>query len=118
MSATSGTYVSTNPISDCPQVGPYMGVQRDEQRKVGKKRVRLVLYAAYNAYGLIGSECNGIAILDEDEMAVVCDEIAKTDSGYFGATPAQAAWFDALMGMSAQEFRAFVNQHPRSRYTL
>lgn len=73
-----------------PNVGPYMGVVKDETRqfKDGPK-LRFIMYRAYNAMGLIGSECNGIVVLNEDKMNVVADEIAKADSGYSMPTQVQ-----------------------------
>lgn len=67
-------------------IGPYTFVSKEETRSFetpdGVRTFRFLIYGAYNAMGLIGSEKNGIAILDEDKVAVLCDEIAKEISGY------------------------------------
>jgi hypothetical protein len=43
-------------IMSLPSEGPYVGISRDQIVKKGKNRYRLLLYGAYNAFGLIGSE--------------------------------------------------------------
>ncbi len=106
-------------ILDNPKVGPYMGIQADEVKTLDDgRRFRIILYGAYNAMGLIGSECNGIAILDEDQRLVLCDGIAQMDTGYFGASQGQRGVHDLLVGMNDSAFVAFVNTHPRSRYQI
>ena len=111
------------PVQNLPSVGPYTWVSYDQQvvfTRKGKagRAFRVLIYGAYNAMGLIGSEGNGIVILDEDKMLVLTDQISAHDSGYFGPTKAQIAQADALTAMTWAKFRAFVNSHPRSRYTL
>jgi hypothetical protein len=106
-------------IETFPRIGPFMGVQRQETRTFENGRTFLViLYAAYNAFGLIGSECNGIAVLDEDRKQVVCDEIAKSGFGYNGCTPKQNAEFDRVCSLRWTEFQALVNGHRRKRYDI
>ncbi len=113
-----------NPINDCPRVGPYVGVQRDVPMKFTMpdactvRHFRVLLYAAYNAMGLIGSEGNGICILDEDNKEVLCDELAKIDSGYFGASATQQATLRYLVGGSWTTFRSTVNTSPRRRWMI
>jgi hypothetical protein len=85
---------------------------------MGHGTYRFVLYGAYDAYGLIGPEKNGIAVLDEENRTVLCDEIAKADSGYFGPTPEQWASLADLLSVSWDEFRDLINTHERSRYSI
>ena len=100
-------------------VGPYTGVELDVptvfDTPTGPRKFRLITYQAFNAMGLIGSECNGVAILDEDNMAVVCDEIEKQSSGWCGASVAQKNKLQELCKMSWTEFQEFVNNHSRTR---
>lgn len=109
-------------ICDFPAVGPYVGVTRDRviKFKTGKKSrsFRMIIFGAYNALGLIGSEFNGIAILDEDQRAVLCDRIACESSGYFGPSPDQLREFDRLARLDWPSFREFVNGHERTRYAI
>jgi hypothetical protein len=87
------------------------------------QKLRFIIYGAYNAFGLIGTELNGIAILDENRMSVVCDEINKLPSWAYNPsnlqTPKQLVnEFKKLTSMSWQEIQKFINSHPRSRYTI
>lgn len=59
-------------------VGPFMGVTLDKTVEFeGHGKFRVIMYRAYNAHGLIGTENNGVAVLDEDQMDVVCDMIPR-----------------------------------------
>lgn len=101
------------------QVGPFMGVQFDKVKKFRNGRsFRIVAYQAYNAFGLIGSECNGVAILDEDKKSVVCDEIDKEGSGYYGLSEHQLKTAATIASMDWKQFRVFVNSNPRLRYAI
>ncbi len=109
-------------ISIYPRLGPYMGVTRDKTIKfrVGRKSraFRVIVYGAYDAFGLIGSEKNGIAVLDEDNRSVLCDEIALESSGYFGPSNRQLESFDSIVAMPWAEFRDLINASPRARYSI
>lgn len=96
-------------------VGPFVGVTKDVVFKKGGRTFRLVLYGAYNAFGLIGPESNGIALLDEDEKQVILDEEAKITTGYFGPSKSQKRRFDEIEAMSVEMFKEWVNHHPRRR---
>ncbi len=101
------------------KVGPYRAVSRDETLEFPVGRTfRVILYSAYDALGLIGYECNGIAILDEDKKAVVCDEIAVEASGYHGPSPNQAEALERVLAMPWEEFKAMVNAQPNKRYEI
>lgn len=102
-------------ISIFPRLGPYMGVTRDKvvTFKINRKysrSFRVIVYGAYNAMGLIGSEHNGIAVLDEDNRAIVCDRIAEEDSGYFGPSKRQLELFDDIAKLSWPAFRDYINE--------
>lgn len=102
-------------------IGPYTGISLQSKLTFGKVRPRtfiVAVYGAFNAMGLIGSEKNGIVILDEDEKRVLLDEHAKADSGYFGATVDQMTEFTRITAMTADDFQAFVNAHRRKRYAI
>jgi hypothetical protein len=78
----------------------------------------VIAYQAYNARGLIGSEFNGVAVLNEDDKDVVCDCIAQCSSGYYGVSDGQLQVARDLTDLSWLEFRDFLNAHPQSRYQL
>ena len=100
------------------RVGPFMGVQRDKIITFGKRKFRVVLYAAYNAFGLIGSERNGVAVLDENKRAVLLDGESQIDSGYYGASGAQFKRFDEVVAMSWLQFQTWVNGHENKRFDI
>jgi hypothetical protein len=103
-----------------PDVGPYTMVWRDEILTFGEQQFRVIIYGAFNAFGLIGPEINGIAILDETRLVVVADKIANQNSGYFGPSLLQESIVDSLIGFDAQSFASFINALPpgRARYTV
>lgn len=106
-------------VLSLPRIGPYMGVSRDTVKKYSNgKKLRFIVYGAYNAMGLIGSECNGIAVLDENEKAVLCDEICSIDSGYFGPSAAQLALYDNILSWRWPKVREYLNAQVRSRYAI
>jgi len=104
-----------------PNIGPYTGVTFDVVRtfeEVGRT-FRIVVYAAFNAHGLIGSEDNGILVLDDDNMEVLADSLEKNSSGYFG--PSDHQWGVANMlatAMTWLEFASYINSCGRNRYQL
>ena len=101
-----------------PDVGPYSFVSRDTVRTVGTQQFRIVVYGAYNALGLVGSESNGVAVLQEEPPAVIADEIGCESSGYSGPSAAQLAIFEELRTCDATVFRAAVNTAPRLRKSI
>lgn len=106
-------------VMSLPRVGPFMGVSRDDTRADG---FRLLIYGAYNAMGLIGSEYNGIAVLNNNEMNVVVDNIGCEGSGYNGPSAAQVKLFEQLLVLPPGEFERKINQlgqkNKRLRYEL
>ena len=98
--------------------GQYVGVCMTTDRNFGNRTFRVVLYGALNACGLIGSEHNGVAILDMGKVHVLLDEHARESSGYFGPSAAQIKAFGEIVKMDEKQFIAFCNAHPRSRYQI
>ena len=58
-------------------VGPYTKVVRDSKWTPDGSPVEIrgIIYGAYNAHGLIGSEYNGIALFDETNLQVITDNV-------------------------------------------
>lgn len=107
-------------ILTLPSVRPYLGVSRDQiltfETPEGTTRTfRIILYGAYDAQGLIGSEYNGIAVFDEDANEVLLDLEAREDTGYFGPTQSQLDRWGEISDFTWAEFRGFVNSHIRKR---
>ncbi|MFK4135914.1 hypothetical protein ACI2KR_27070 [Pseudomonas luteola] len=108
----------TSPIQTHPTVSQFAGVTYDQTRDFGTNgSYRVMVYAAYNAFGLIGPERNGIAViqLEGSSGRVVADSIAQADSGYFGPSNEQVKLFEEIKDMSWETFRAFVNSAPEDR---
>lgn len=103
------------------RVGQFVGVSADKVRTFPNGRsFRFVVYGALDAYGLIGPEKNGVAVLDEDSPSVVCDELARADSGYFGPSREQLELFQRMTSedFGYEDLVALVNASPRARYQL
>lgn len=96
-------------------VGQYTMVFRDETLRFGKRSFRVILYGAYNAGGLIGTENNGIAVLDEDRRQVVLDGHCPQETGAFGPSDPQMIEWRRICRMDALEFAEFCNSHPSLR---
>lgn len=96
-------------------VGQYTMVAGDKALKFGNRTFRVVLYGAYNAYGLIGTENNGIAVLDEDSARVVLDGHLPQDTGSFGPSEEQVLEWNRICGLGGYEFVEFCNSHPMCR---
>jgi len=106
-------------ITALSNFGPYTGLDRKEQVKfLNGRTFTLILYRAFNACGLIGTEYNGIGVMDDDERKVLVDNHAVVSSGFYGATPKQWLEFDRIKTLDWEGFRAFVNGHKRSRYSI
>lgn len=98
------------------QIGPYHyadGAVR--RRKVGKTEYIVGIAGAYNAFGLIGPEHNGIFVLDDTNKAVVLDQDTPQSSGYNGPSKAQWDRLAEVMQLPAEAFVELINTHPRSR---
>lgn len=102
-------------------VGPYMYTRGDVTRADG---YRLILYGAYNAMGLIGSEFNGIAVLDNNRMQVWCDNIGGdgTRTGWYRAEDEAPAHlqhlFNYLAMLPHEAFIKAINGESRCRYEV
>jgi hypothetical protein len=105
-------------IFSYPRVGPYVGVAMDKTIKKGDTRFRVLLYGAYDAFGLIGSEYNGICVLNEDDKNVVADNMFRESSGYFGPSSNQTEQYNRLVKASNKSFREIVNSSERLRYSI
>ncbi|WP_173050322.1 hypothetical protein [Bosea sp. ANAM02] len=72
------------------------------------RAITIVQYDAFEAMGLIGSEVNGIAVLDDDNVSVVIDRhmIAARKS-------AQIEEFERIKAMPWSQLSLFLRTHPR-----
>lgn len=95
------------------KVGQYEMVSRDQTRGFRGRTLRVILYGAYNALGLIGPEDNGIAILDETRKRMILDGHQKEETGYFGPSKSQVEEFVRIMAMDDDQLEEFIENHPR-----
>jgi hypothetical protein len=101
-------------MENLPSIHPYMGISRDEAR--GK--FRICISSAYNAFGLIGPEFNGIVVFDNEARAVVADRLFCETTGYFGPSRAQVAAFEKMLTCPPAEFCRIVNDSGRNRRAI
>lgn len=105
---------------DGERIGQYMGIRRKATRVIDGKTFIVAIYGAYNAMGLIGSEHNGIVVLNDTDKQVVTDKAECTSSGWFGASNQQVALFTFLLELNDEDFlRAVRNTKQfRGEHTL
>ena len=103
-------------VGDIARVGVLE--QYDKTKKFDKREFIVCIYGATNAFGLFGSEANGILILDKNNKTCVIDEHIVENSGYYGPSEAQIREFDRIMEMKWTDFKDFVNNNPRSRIKI
>lgn len=102
-------------FSETKRISNYHYDQELVRRRCAGRTYIIGFACAYNALGLIGSECNGIFILDETKKAVVLDEHMKINTGYFGRQPMHNDEIGRLHKLPDAEFLAFIKAHPRAR---
>ena len=102
---------------------PFMGVQVNlpvvfliaKGTRTITRKFRVITYQAYNAFGMIAPEDNGVAILDKDQHMVVCSKIGRESTGWFGVSQAQADEAGRIAALPWSEFKMFVNMQPSLR---
>ena len=82
------------------------------EKKFGDRTFTVILSNAYNAGGVIGSEYNGIAILDDNNRQVVLDRQVE-DRGFLGEN--RQAEFNSIKDMTWEQFIKYVRKSPRYR---
>lgn len=98
------------------QYGPYLCFDEYVCRRTINDTDYIVgIAAAYNIFGLIASEKNGIFVLDDTNKRVILDEDTRQAFGYQGPSDAQEARLHEIMGMDPPDFSALILYHPRSR---
>ena len=98
------------------QTGQYMHAHGAARRyKIDGTTYIIGIAGAYNAYGMIGPEHNGIFILDDDAKRVVLDRHCEEQSGYFGPSQAQWAEMKRVAELPTTAFKNFCRNNPRYR---
>lgn len=107
-------YKMSNGISN--RIGQYLHADGAARRySIGGTNYVIGIAGAYDAFGLIGPEHNGLFILNDDEKCVVLDRHCEESSGYHGPSRAQWAEFERVANLPLTAFRNFVKNHPRYR---
>jgi len=100
----------------------YVGITFDKlvtfTTEQGKRQFRIVIYGAYNVFGLIGPEKNGIVILDIDNYQVVLDDYQQMVTGYHGPNSRVLKTADNIGQMNWDNFQQFCNSNNKSRYKI
>lgn len=99
------------------RIGPYFyaGEAWRTTLKFSFDRTFTVLISSAFDAGVIGSEVNGIVVLDDDNLTVVLDRHTQASSGYYGPTREQQAEFERIKKMDWAAFSRFCHDHPRYR---
>lgn len=99
------------------QIGPfhYNGDHPPVERTVNGTSFLIGIATAYNAFGLIGTEQNGVFILDDTNKQVVLDRHAEGAAGGYGPSPDQIAARDELLALDDAAFLDFIEANPRFR---
>lgn len=109
-------------VMNCIPVGQgcyYDGIEFMKEITFPNNRKLIVFaYRAYNAFGLIGPEKNGIGILDVTKGTILADEICKESSGYCGLSDKQYTKAQEIASYDFREMCQFVNNSGRNRYPL
>lgn len=119
-------FPATIGLSPKGDLKPFTGVEWDYKRKFPDgKRCHIIAYRAYDAFGLIGSEMNGVAVValpndegKDHEGAIIATEIACESSGYFGLSQRQLDVAYLLSVCPWSMFKTVVNACPNKRGTL
>lgn len=98
------------------QIGPFMYADGAIRRRTVDGIDYIVgIAGAYNAFGLIGPEHNGIFVLDDTNKQVVLDRYEEQSSGYNGPGEHQWAVLGNIMRNDDEDFIEFITTNERSR---
>lgn len=98
------------------QIGPFLYADGALRRRTVDGTDYLIgIAGAYNAYGLIGPEHNGIFVLDDTNKTVVLDRDTPQSSGYHGPSKAQWERLAHYCKCSDADFIDLIYDNPRSR---
>jgi len=97
------------------KIGQFRYADGALSEKAFSGRLFKILIAGAEEAGVIGSECNGIAILDDNFQRVALTGHVREASGYYGPSERQWAEFRRILAMDWREFTSFLRQHPNYR---
>lgn len=91
-----------------PRLGQFVGIRRQFTRTINKKSFTVAIYAAHDVFGLIGSERNGVVVVNDTDKKVVLDMEAASSSGWYGPTKKQLDVFGSLNAMTKMQFLGYI----------
>jgi hypothetical protein len=98
------------------RIGPYLYADGAVRRRViGKTTYIVGIAGAYDAFGLIGPEHNGLFVLDDTNKRVLTDRVAEETTGYHGPSKAQWQALERVMKLPARQFQSWIEESPRYR---
>lgn len=102
-----------NPIANKIANWHYADGFRKDLTFDGGRSMILVAASAYNAGGMIGSEYNGLVVIDSDNNSIVLEKHLLESSGSAGPSRRQAAEFERIAGMTQwRDFAAWLKSTP------
>ena len=84
-------------------------------KRAGRQTYIIGFACAYNAFGLIGSEHNGIFVLNNTKKDVVLDEVMRLDSGFYGPSHDILVELKRIRDMTPSKFLRWIANDPRTR---
>jgi hypothetical protein len=100
---------------------PYRYVRHEAFRTVKGKRYHIFSYGAYDAFGLVGPEMNGVAIGCVTDKALVLDSGHGTSYGWYDGyendsrVQELALQVQRLANCSPAKFLEYIRTHPNWR---
>jgi len=96
-------------VMDQPSYHPYYNVEHSVKFTTGGVEFQIFVANGYNAGGLIGTECNGIVLVDLTKRGVIFDEWKRLGGCSMGSTPAQNLELERIVNMNAQELNDLLD---------
>jgi hypothetical protein len=95
------------------QIGPFM--QSAAVQPIARVVEGVNFLVGIATFGLIGTEHNGIFVLDDTNMCVVMDRHCEGSAGGFGPYANQITERERILALSDVEFIQFIRRNPRFR---
>jgi hypothetical protein len=97
------------------QLGNYTYIRWLAARTLSGTRYLVLVYGAYNAFGLIGRRAERHRRAQRHHQVGGARRPRPESIGYYGASARQVREFERLLALPDAEFRAFLTTHPRRR---
>lgn len=88
--------------------GQFVGVSHKHEFQHGDQQFTLLIYGALDVFGLIGSEYNGLVLINETTKKVMQREMFRESTGYFGPSANQRRRFRQMQDWSPEQWTEFL----------